>query len=237
MAPITLLDQALMPWFGLVFLLFWREKDYVTTSIGIQILKPIMKSLSFFSCFVTLFPLDVLPLSQPTVERSQITRRKLIIESSAALSLLLTPPDALASDLSSLVSELEDAKSQLQKIPAMIQAEQWDAVRNTLVTPPLSDLWTKSSVRRKTNLWDDYGEAVSANNGDEFAVLDIKEDLQGHLRFLDMAVYNNIFNPIATQGQTGASKGLIQSYYEDPMNEFRASLEGLEQLIKVGRIQ
>ena len=50
-----------------------------------------------------------------------------------------------------------------------------------------------------------------------------------------MAVYNNDFNPIKSEGKTGASKELIKSYYEDPMREYKASakvLDGLISLVK-----
>ena len=33
-------------------------------------------------------------------------------------------------------------------------------------------------------------------DGDEIAALELREDLISHLRYLDMAVYNNVFNPI-----------------------------------------
>ena len=111
----------------------------------------------------------------------------------------------------------------------MIQAEQWDAVRNLLVTPPFS-------VFRKAGApwWQDYANAVEANGGDEFQVLELKEELQGHLQSLDMAVYNNVFNPIKTQGETGATKQLVQSYYEDPTREYKATRAALEELAKIG---
>ena len=59
----------------------------------------------------------------------------------------------------------------------------------------------------------------------------LKEDLLSHLRYLDMAVYNNVFNPIATEGETGATKALIRSYYEDPKNELAASLKALDGIL------
>jgi hypothetical protein len=39
--------------------------------------------------------------------------------------------------------------------------------------------------------------------------LELHEDILSHLRYLDMAVYNNVFNPIATEGTTGATKELV----------------------------
>jgi len=120
-------------------------------------------------------------------------------------------------------------------IPDLIQQEKWDAVRAILITPPLSDLWTKSA--RPRSLLKEYANAVGDNpEGDELAVLEANDELLSHLRYLDMAVYNNVFNPITTMGKTGATKALIQSYYEDPGNEFKASVAALDELIKLGSL-
>jgi hypothetical protein len=40
-----------------------------------------------------------------------------------------------------------------------------------------------------------------------------------------------VFNPIATQGTIGASADLVKSYYDDPTNEYTASMSALQQLI------
>ena len=50
-----------------------------------------------------------------------------------------------------------------------------------------------------------------------------------------MAVYNNVFNPIAVEGTTGATKQLVKSYYEDPINEYKGSVAVLDELIKLGK--
>ena len=92
----------------------------------------------------------------------------------------------------------------------------------------LSECWTKN-----TKMWSNYAENVE----DELATLEAREVVVSHLRFLDMAVYNNVFNPIGTEGTSGATKELIRSYYEDPINEWRASVAALEQLIRLGTNQ
>ena len=48
-----------------------------------------------------------------------------------------------------------------------------------------------------------------------------------------MAVYNNVFNPIGTEGTTGATKELVRSYYEDPTNEYQASIAALRDLVSL----
>ena len=67
--------------------------------------------------------------------------------------------------------------------------------------------------------------------GDELAILEQREEVQSHLRYLDMAVYNNVFNPITTVGETGATKALIESYYEDPKRELKASVAALDRIL------
>lgn len=135
-----------------------------------------------------------------------------------------------------LMSDLQQAKRQLQAVPKLIQMEQWDSVRAILIAPPLSDLWTKS--RRPTNLLLEYARVVGEYPaGDEFAVLQAKEEVEGHLRFLDMAVYNNVFNPIKAMGETGATKELIRSYYDDPINEYKAIVASLDELIELGNLK
>lgn len=39
------------------------------------------------------------------------------------------------------------------------------------------------------------------------------------------------FNPISTEGQSGATKELIRSYYEDPINEWKASKAAVDALV------
>jgi hypothetical protein len=124
--------------------------------------------------------------------------------------------------VSSLLPLLQNARRQLDTIPALIEKEQWDSVRNVLITPPLSDCWTSNAKLLKR-----WAQAVP----DELEALELRDDAISHLRFLDMSVYNNVFNPITTMGETGASKELIRSYYEDPMNELKASKKVMDDLL------
>mmetsp|Transcript_4336 Transcript_4336/g.8481 ORF Transcript_4336/g.8481 Transcript_4336/m.8481 type:complete len:232 (+) Transcript_4336:137-832(+) len=138
-------------------------------------------------------------------------------------------------DLSSLREQVEEARKQLDPVTDLIKAEKWDSIRAILIKPPLSDCWGKSSASRP--LLQRYAEAIGdVPEGDELAALEAREDAVTHLRFLDMAAYNNVFNPIKTEGETGATKGLIKSYYEDPMNEFKASVAAMDELVRLGSI-
>jgi hypothetical protein len=91
-------------------------------------------------------------------------------------------------------------------------------------------MWTSGG---QSKLLKNYADATGNElpHGDEIAVLELREEVISHLRYLDMAVYNNVFNPIATEGTTGATKELIRSYYEDPINEWNALKSAIDQLI------
>ena len=102
------------------------------------------------------------------------------------------------------------------------------AVRAILVKPPLSDMWTSGGQNK---LLKSYADEIGNADGDEIAALELREEVTSHLRYLDMAVYNNVFNPIASEGQSGATKELIRSYYEDPTNEWKASKSAIDELI------
>lgn len=132
-------------------------------------------------------------------------------------------------DFASLKAQLIQASKQMESIPKLIDSEKWDSVRAILIEPPLSDCW----ARTNRPLLGNFAEALGDAGGDELAVLEVREELVSHLRFLDMAVYNNVFNPIKTEGTNGATKALVRSYYEDPINEFKASKAGLDELVKL----
>ena len=163
------------------------------------------------------------------------TRRGFLTGSAVfAASVLFVPQSTLAAatssspSLASSLEQLTQARAQLNPIPHLIQQEKWDAVRNILITPPLSDCWSKTS-----KLLTSYADAIGAADKDELAALELKEDAVYHLRFLDMAVYNNVFNPIKSEGETGATKELVRSYYEDPPKEYQACVQILDQLIQL----
>jgi hypothetical protein len=157
-----------------------------------------------------------------TKEQESSARRLLV---TAAPLFFFSSTPALAADTTSLLPLIQQARRQLDSVPDLIEKEKWDSVRAILIQPPLSDCWTKN-----TKMLRNYAENVE----DELAALEAREDVVSHLRFLDMAVYNNVFNPIATEGTSGATKELIRSYYEDPINEWKASVAALEELIRLG---
>lgn len=176
--------------------------------------------------------LHVESLSLKPVNRRGFGQR-IAVGSTAALLppfLIISDQEALADDLASLQSTTLKAKNQLEPVPSIIQKEEWDKIRAILVTPPISDYWTKSA--RETNVMTAIADSVGDAGGDELNILELKEELQSHLRYLDMGAYNNVFNPIKTEGTSGATKQLISSYYDDPPNELKASLAAFDKILE-----
>ena len=148
------------------------------------------------------------------------------------IAAVVRPSTVIATDgnLSDLLGQIKEGREQLESVPELIKAEKWDAIRAVLAKPPLSTMWTSKGQK---GLLNDYAAAIANElpNGDEIAALELREDIVSHLRYLDMAVYNNVFNPIATEGATGASKELVRSFYEDPINEWNASKSAIDDVI------
>jgi len=177
----------------------------------------------------------LLSLLSTTLSLSLTLDRRAFVQQATTTSsialVVLTPSvskAATSSSLADLRAQLKQARQQLDPVPTLIKQEKWDSVRAILIQPPISDCWAKTS---KTSLLPQYAEKVGDAGGDELAALETREEIISHLRYLDMAVYNNVFNPIATEGTTGASKELVRSYNEDPLNEYKASLSALDEMI------
>jgi hypothetical protein len=128
---------------------------------------------------------------------------------------------------SEMLGLVKQARQQLNPIPKLIENEKWDSVRAILIEPPLSDCWARTGRPLLTK----FAEALGDVGGDELAALEAREEIVSHLRYLDMAVYNNNFNPIKSEGENGASAALIRSYYEDPKNEYKSSLTAFDELL------
>mmetsp|Transcript_14398 Transcript_14398/g.20418 ORF Transcript_14398/g.20418 Transcript_14398/m.20418 type:complete len:229 (+) Transcript_14398:103-789(+) len=165
-------------------------------------------------------------------QRRTFLGKPLIFTVGTILSTTLDNKRALAADgqLAVLLDQIKEGSKQLEAVPDLIKAEQWDGVRAILIKPPLSNMWTSGGANKLLNK---YADAIGNElpDGDEIAALELREDLISHLRYLDMAVYNNVFNPIGSEGTTGATKELIRSYYEDPINEWKASKKAIDDLI------
>jgi hypothetical protein len=199
------------------------------------------------ACLLVLVVRSVSALQPPELPRKPLpTRRSFVVDQGAMLlvataavgtGVVVSPASAAAAATTSptsfpdLLEQIQKAQAQLDKIPSLIETEKWDSVRAILIEPPLADCWAKTN----RPLLPKYAEELGNAGGDELAALEAKEELVSHLRYLDMAVYNNVFNPIKTEGTNGATKELIRSYYEDPTNEFKASKTAFQELIGLSK--
>ncbi|GMH61367.1 hypothetical protein TrLO_g8728 [Triparma laevis f. longispina] len=156
-------------------------------------------------------------------------RRAFIVTATSSLLIPTSPARTSAAETSTLSSDLfslETSLSQLNKIPTLITNQKWDSVRAVLLEPPLKDLWAKNTP---------FTKAYASKVEDELSALEASDELLTHLRYLDMSVYNNVFNPIATEGESGASKELIRSYWEDPKRELSSCISEVKTLIELGQ--
>jgi hypothetical protein len=180
-------------------------------------------------------PLSAAPEVSVNTRKVRTIDRRSWLRYSFAISTTLpfiVPAAAEVTPVDGIMQQVKLARTQLDIVPSYIQAEQWDKVRAVLITSPVSDFWTKSSSSTSPSLLLQLSELVDEEH--ELDILDLRQDLLNHLRYLDMAVYNNVFNPITTMGKTGASTELIQSYYDDPTNEYNAVLKTLDEIITIG---
>mmetsp|Transcript_20050 Transcript_20050/g.59762 ORF Transcript_20050/g.59762 Transcript_20050/m.59762 type:complete len:196 (+) Transcript_20050:178-765(+) len=168
------------------------------------------------------------PLAAPALPRRAIL-------SAPALPLLARAAPARAAELptdkAGLFALVKEARSQLDPVPGLLAEKKWDSVRAILITPPLSDCWNKNAKPLLKN----YAAAVGDAGGDELAGLEAREDAMSHLRYLDMAVYNNVFSPAGGDAAVSASKDLVKQYTELPASELKASIKALDELVSIGK--
>lgn len=190
-----------------------------------------MSHQAFMLLLLSSFTMIAMALQPPSLPLPVPTRRWILQQGIlVSTGTMVAVPSARATSFPDLLSQLQEAQIQLEKIPALIEAEKWDSVRAILIEPPLADCWAKTNRPIVAK----FAEELGNRGGDELAALEAREELTSHLRYLDMAVYNNVFNPITVEGKSGATKELIRSYYEDPINEFKASKLALQELIGLG---
>jgi len=149
--------------------------------------------------------------------------------------LRLHPPAARpCAPLARVTSRSVAARKQLDPVPELLQTKKWDAVRAILITPPLSDCWGK---KEQGGFLRNFAAALGDSGGDELAALEAREDAMSHLRYLDMAAYNNVFSPAGGDAAVSASKQLVKDYNEVPAQELAASTKALDLLVDLGRVK
>ena len=91
----------------------------------------------------------------------------------------LLPNQVRAVSLSELQATTQQARNQLDSVPDIIQAQQWDKVRAILITPPISDFWT--TTKKGSHILKEIPDAVGDAGGHELSIREFREDIQSHL--------------------------------------------------------
>ncbi len=120
-----------------------------------------------------------------------------------------------ADDLVSFKDELSVSKSKLKEIPDLLQAQEWDKVRNILKTPPVNKLW---------NLGDSQNTVLKlAKETGDVELFELKDELAYNLQMCDQLTYNNVF----VYFQPGSGKIKIK----EPTDSAKKAMEYLDQIL------
>mmetsp|Transcript_8255 Transcript_8255/g.12698 ORF Transcript_8255/g.12698 Transcript_8255/m.12698 type:complete len:210 (+) Transcript_8255:122-751(+) len=118
-----------------------------------------------------------------------IERRSFIALSSLtglALGISPAPAQAAGKDtVDAMIAELAEVKKKLEPIPGLLQAQDWEAVRTILKSPPVNLIWNvgveKNTLARLADLTDNV------------ELLELKDDLALSLQMCDQFTYDNVF--------------------------------------------
>jgi hypothetical protein len=114
------------------------------------------------------------------------SRRNLLFSTGGAFAgLVLASPAYAEETVASMIEELESSKLKLKSVPGLIQAENWEGVRQILKSPPVNNLW---------NMGDSKNTLLKiAKAKDDFGLVEIKDELSISLQICDQLVYDNVF--------------------------------------------
>lgn len=124
---------------------------------------------------------------------------------------------AAPSDIrSTLLVELKDSKSKLIPIPDLLQAQEWDKVRNILKTPPVNKLWNLGESQNTVM-------QLAKELGDP-ELFELKDELSYQLQICDQLTYDNVF----VYFQPGSGKINIKG----PIDAANNAMKYLDQIIQ-----
>jgi hypothetical protein len=117
---------------------------------------------------------------------------------------------------STLLLELKDSKSKLIPIPDLLQAQEWDKVRNILKTPPVNKLWNLGESQNTVM-------QLAKELGDP-ELFELKDELSYQLQICDQLTYDNVF----VYFQPGSGKINIKG----PIDAASNAMKYLDQIIQ-----
>ncbi|KAL3943710.1 MAG: hypothetical protein SGBAC_002217 [Bacillariaceae sp.] len=150
----------------------------------------LLLSTVFVDAWSMLEPTTSSKTPQSNAERLTTSRRHWFQQAIAATSTLATvaaisPLPALAASASSLKEELKTCQSKLVDIPALLEQQEWEKVRQILKTPPVNKLW---------NLSDSQNVVLQlAKETGDVELFEVKDDLSLALQMTDQLTYDNVF--------------------------------------------
>ncbi|CAE8600286.1 unnamed protein product, partial [Polarella glacialis] len=135
--------------------------------------------------------------------------------SGVAVSALPLPALAVESK-AELTEILRKDRALLATLPGLLQAQEWEAVRQVLKAPPVNYLWnlgeSKNTVKK-------VGEVT-----DDASYFDLAEELSGALQLCDQFTYDNVFIPF----QPGNGKVKIK----EPTEQVTTAIATLDGVLK-----
>lgn len=142
-------------------------------------------SLAGVDAFQNIPPLT--STSRDSVTAINASSRRVFLTSSAVLGFTAFADKAFAADetVDSMIDELVASKKNLESVPGLLQAQEWEKVRAILKSPPVNNLWNLSDGKN-TLL------KVSKATG-EFELIDLKDELSISLQICDQLAYDNVF--------------------------------------------
>lgn len=142
-------------------------------------------SLAGIDAFQNISPLAC--TFRDSVTAINASSRRVFLTSSAVLGFATFADKAFAADetVDSMIDELVASKKNLESVPGLLQAQEWEKVRAILKSPPVSNLW---------NLGDGKNTLLKVSKAtDEFELIDLKDELSISLQICDQLAYDNVF--------------------------------------------
>jgi hypothetical protein len=115
------------------------------------------------------------------------TRRRFVTSAVAGVATfsLFPAPSFAGESVATLIDQLVESEKNLEQVPSLLHAGEWDAVRTILKTPPVNYLW---------NMGDGQNTLLKLSKAtDEFELIDLKDEISLSLQMCDQFTYDNVF--------------------------------------------
>jgi hypothetical protein len=153
-----------------------------------------------------------------TPSRMGLTRRAALAIAPSALLLPALPARAAEQSVEALISELREVQSKLKPLPALLDNQEWDAVRTVLKTPPVANLWnlgpSRSTIRK-----------LAAARDNDVDMVEYVDEVAGALQLADQFTYDNVF--VYTQPGNGKLK------IKEPKDQLKLASKKIDEVLEL----